>query len=429
MTAEATTNINRSPDISLAPPRKALSYKGLQWPTLTIQGSKPSHIFAIGDWGGLDGTLHPIEGRHNLIVYRGGQTPGPHVFPRDRWDKQHRQCICGHADLVRCFSTAGQECPGSCGFVPAIDGQAQLLVAAAFRARAAKNNPQYILNVGDNFYWGGIEKTCGTSMSEISSTARHQFDQVFEGIYSGPGLDNKPWFSVLGNHDWGGRVFTNGWDQQIAYSWASKRWRLPAPYWSQRVEYPNQNFSVDYFMLDSNAMDARDPWLDPDHNICSNHNAPSADCSSTGGPASTAACKDFFWQLWQEQQAWVETALKQSTAEWQIIVTHFPCGHEAPFYSKLHSDYGLDLLVTGHRHSQELWMPGSYVSKQLGGLACFVTGGGGGITSEASPADMAQWAGEGQYGFYDLTISKAKILIESINWDGRLLRSAEINRH
>ena len=34
-------------------------------------------------------------------------------------------------------------------------------------------NPDYILNVGDNFYWGGIEIDCGsTPMSQISGTAR-----------------------------------------------------------------------------------------------------------------------------------------------------------------------------------------------------------------------------------------------------------------
>eukprot|EP00913_Durusdinium_trenchii_P021720 g20408.t1 len=41
-------------------------------------------------------------------------------------------------------------------------------------------------------------------------------------------------------------------------------------------------------------------------------------------------------------------------------------------------------------------------------MMCLVTGGGGGITSEASPWDRAHWYGEGQYGFYDLSISKER---------------------
>ena len=31
------------------------------------------------------------------------------------------------------------------------------------------------------------------------------------------------------------------------------------------------------------------------------------------------------------------------------------------------------------------------------------------------------WYGEAQYGFYDLTISKKEIFIESVNYDGEVL--------
>ena len=41
-------------------------------------------------------------------------------------------------------------------------------------------------------------------MVRISYPTKHQFDQIFEGVYQGAGLSGKPWFSVLGNHDWGG---------------------------------------------------------------------------------------------------------------------------------------------------------------------------------------------------------------------------------
>jgi len=67
----------------------------------------------------------------------------------------------------------------------------------------------------------------------------------------------------------------------------------------------------------------------------------------------------------------------------------------------------------------------------MAGLACIVTGGGGGITSEATPDPLhtEDWYGEGQYGFYDLTINKSMILIESINWDGNITKTAIVRPH
>jgi len=42
-----------------------------------------------------------------------------------------------------------------------VDDNPQILVANAFKARAALKDPQYILNVGDNFYWGALRKPAG----------------------------------------------------------------------------------------------------------------------------------------------------------------------------------------------------------------------------------------------------------------------------
>jgi hypothetical protein len=86
-------------------------------------------------------------------------------------------------------------CPSNVGdfiaITQGIDDQPQILVAKSLKMRAAKMDPAFILNVGDNFYWGGIEKTCGTPMNELSHTAHHQFNQIFEGVYNGKGLDGK----------------------------------------------------------------------------------------------------------------------------------------------------------------------------------------------------------------------------------------------
>ncbi|CAE7569408.1 ACP5 [Symbiodinium sp. CCMP2592] len=409
--------------VGCVPPKTALGYKGQHWPTTVIHGTQEMHIFAIGDWGGMDGSLDPPEGRKTIVAYDWGRRPGPSVFPRSRWNKMHTVQFCDHKQLVECFNTRGQApCTPECGYVAGVDDQPQLLVANAFKARAALVDPQYILNVGDNFYWGGIEKTCGSPMDQISYPTKHQFDQIFEGVYQGAGLTNKPWFSVLGNHDWGGFKFDNGWDQQISYTWASNRWVMPAPYYKTSVVYADLGFDVDYFFLDSNFIDAMPPEEDPNHNMCSRkNNKPSASCAAADGPESVDACPGWFASLWAEQKPWVTQLMGQSKANWQIVVTHFPCGHEQDFYKSLQG-LGMDLLVTGHRHDQELWLPDDYAKNHMG-VTCIVTGGGGGITSEATPnpEETEDWYGEGQYGFYDLTISKSEILIESINYDGEVL--------
>jgi len=383
----------------LAPPSQVTQYNGVAWEPMKIEGSKEMHIFAIGDWGGLDGSL---QYQAAMVQYKGGSSPGPHTMARFRGP-------CKTKEMVNCF--AGEECKKGCRYTPAVDQHAQQLVGVSMQKRAAEKNPDFILNVGDNFYWGGVNTECGSPMDKISYVAGMQFNNIFESVYSGPGIDGKPWFSVLGNHDWGGFQFNKGWDQQIAYTWASDRWRMPSLYWMQHVDYPDLGFSAEFFMIDSNAMDVHPMHADPEHNICgAKHNPTGASCAKTGGPANIQDCFKWMWDLWRTQQKWLEEKLEASPADWQVVVTHFACGHQSQWYKKLHENYGLDLLVTGHTHVQAI----HHKMHQLGGMTCFITGGGGGITSEGDPSLPRT----NQYGFFDLTISKEKITIESINYRG-----------
>eukprot|EP00930_Biecheleria_cincta_P004767 TRINITY_DN10569_c1_g1_i1.p1 TRINITY_DN10569_c1_g1~~TRINITY_DN10569_c1_g1_i1.p1 ORF type:complete len:685 (-),score=110.48 TRINITY_DN10569_c1_g1_i1:338-2335(-) len=412
----------------IPPPKMPFEYNGIEWPKMTIKGTKAMHVFAIGDWGGLAGKM---TDDHMIIQYAGGDSPGPHTMARYRIEEQTRKGICLSGEMINCFGSKGSKCHDpfdkigyslqapetccqtACGYDPEVDVHAQNLVAAQMKERAKISEPDYILNVGDNFYWGGISGKCGdTPMSVVSTVTATQFKWIFEDIYTGEGLDGKPWLSVLGNHDWGGRTFNAAWDQQIAYTWVSDRWIMPAAYWKQHVEYPDLSFSVDIFLTDSNIIDAHaDPDVDAASNLCSGQfNSPGSSCASVGGVPDRNRCHSWFQKLWDDGAEWVTGQVDKSLADWQILVTHFPCGHKKDFYKKLHVRHGLDLLVTGHTHKQQMWD-----SSNLGGLTCFITGGGGGIVAE-SPPSMTNH--DTAYGFYDLIISKSSIDIESISWDG-----------
>ena len=76
-----------------------------------------------------------------------------------------------------------------------------------------KTSPEYILNVGDSFYPGGIKQHCTARRSDVdnqhgglfNSTPPRQCVEAYENFYKDDtGLDNKEWLGVLGNHDYGG---------------------------------------------------------------------------------------------------------------------------------------------------------------------------------------------------------------------------------
>merc|ERR1712176_1065049 len=101
----------------------------------------------------MDGTLYPIQGRTPLVAYKGGEKNGSTVLPRTRFNHDHMVRLCSHHQFVECYENHGdQPCADGCGYVD---------------------------DVGDNFYWGGIEKDCGTPMTELSYTAKHQFTVIY----------------------------------------------------------------------------------------------------------------------------------------------------------------------------------------------------------------------------------------------------------
>jgi len=243
-----------------------------------------------------------------------------------------------------------------------------------------------------------------------------QWDEIFEDIYTGDAIDGLQWLGVLGNHDYGGYFYNNAWDQNILYTWKDRkgekpsRWVTPALYWRSTVHYAN--FSVEYFFLDTNIFDAFDPFTHMGSNICSYAYNEDIDCSAEGGPSGIFDCKPWFDQLWQEQLEWLHLHLSNSSADWQIVVTHFPPVYAPVLFRSLSDDYGIDAFLTGHLHRQEVH--GNDDTNFLAPTVWVVSGGGGGITSDYMP----HLDGDSQYGYMIMTLTKDRLEIVNIDHAG-----------
>lgn len=344
-------------------PANLMDLNGVAWPTACWDGKDEQHFFVIGDWGGMMG--NPPTTFKNR----------PHIIPE-------------------------------------IDTHAQSLVAARMADVAQSSKPKFVVNVGDNFYPGGIggPGQCNALTGKTDATGFIIFKNVFETIYKGPGLDGVEWWGVLGNHDYGGYHYNVHWDQNIFYTWHSPdtRWLTPALYWSRKVQF--RDFTVDFYFFDSNRCDTfGSPDVDPNHNICSrNNNKPPQPLTCPGtSMVDPDTCWSWFKTLWETQKTWLAKNLEASTAEWQIIVTHYPATWEpglSDIWKTYFPKYGVDLYISGHTHQQQFVEN----TEALGNTPFIITGGGGGITSEIIPDIRGQ---DDAYGFMDLTITRDEIKV------------------
>mmetsp|Transcript_56446 Transcript_56446/g.127575 ORF Transcript_56446/g.127575 Transcript_56446/m.127575 type:complete len:949 (+) Transcript_56446:74-2920(+) len=396
------------------PPLHATDLNGMQLPDTCFFGpnakvaSGMHHIFVIGDWGGV--TNHP-------------------------WNKTVKAPLAADHRSKHHFKQHYRP------FVWGVDDFAQVKVAGQIAKRALKSDPDYFVNVGDNFYWGGINVKCGAP-PHMCQDMTHQWQTAYEDVYNGEGIDGKQWLGVLGNHDYGGDRFDKAWDQVVGYTWSPQttgRWMMPALYWSVKVNYPD--FSVDYYFLDTNVFDALAPSNPSEHNICSQkHNSKEASCAPHG-PRSISDCPEWFGHLWKEQKAWLAKLVPKSTADWRIVVTHFPPYWGADDWKELAQKHEIDLIVSAHRHSQHLHRKGDsrelvwpddpkdhekLYTDFLDPTAWVVSGGGGGTTSEHTPTKNGT---DDQYGFMDMTLSKKELKIEAISHGGQLRHTMTVKHH
>jgi len=156
----------------------------------------------------------------------------------------------------------------------------QKQLAEVMNEAAAIIEPEFIISTGDNFYENGV-----------ASIDDPLWLSSFENIYNGGNLLME-WRPVLGNHDYRGNV-----QAQIDYSKKSRRWNMPAKYYSTEYKVCD-NQKILFAFIDTNPFDL------------------------------SYYKKENYRNVWNEdttsQKKWLDSLLSASNADWKIVIGHHP---------------------------------------------------------------------------------------------------------
>jgi 3',5'-cyclic AMP phosphodiesterase CpdA len=186
-------------------------------------------------------------------------------------------------------------------------------------------NPEWILAIGDNFYDSGV-----------SGVDDKQFKDKFEDTFTAKSLQC-PWYVVAGNHDYYGG--DKGIQGEISYSTKSDRWNFPKFYYDKVVT--TADATVHILGIDTWRINGGDTYVnfDPYTNRASLKNKKLIEyryqigADDMGKPKHDILLKTFSEddpsnpvqsRADQPQLDWINKTLNESTADWKLVMGHFP---------------------------------------------------------------------------------------------------------
>lgn len=228
--------------------------------------------------------------------------------------------------------------------------ESQTKTAAAMQRYHASNPFDFAVTLGDNFYSVGLE-----------SPADLRWKTQFEDLY---GPLNIPFYTTLGNHDWG---HPDSPAAEVLYSQRSPSWRMPATY------YTFVAGAIQFFALDTNELSAA-------------------------------------------QLRWLERELTNSRARWKVVIGH----HHIYSATRLDNERAItellpvlrgraDMYLCGHDHNLQHLKPEE-------GVHFFVAGGGGAGSYALKPYERSLY-GKSTYGFAVLEGTANQLTVRLIEHD------------
>jgi acid phosphatase len=259
-------------------------------------------------------------------------------------------------------------------------------VAVQMGVVAKQLDIDFVLALGDNFYPNGVQ-----------SVADPQWRSSFEDIYTAHSL-NVDWYVVLGNHDYRGNP-----EAQLQYSAISRRWRLPARYYSF-TRTVTEGVTAEFFVIDTSPF-IKDYRLEPDR-------------YAVAGIDTVA------------QRQWLDSTLAASTAQWKFIVGHHNIysGGKRPvledmaeFVNPRLAAYGVTAYLSGHEHQLEDIVP-------AGSSTHYLISGAGSETRPTTGIAGTRFVAS-RSGFMALSIGAETVTVQAIDYTGKLLYRTAIPRY
>jgi len=307
--------------------------------------------------------------------------------------------------------------PDSCSTLFDRNNGAQQTVADQMAKAAQDTPPTAVINVGDNFYFGGLSTPLNFAAGVSADiTMDYMLNTSFRGVYleNSNDPDGKlkvPFLGMLGNHDYGGAGCLADWQVQLEFSKIEKNWVMPYQYYKQRIQA--DGYFIDIFV---NEINEDDCCGTDDHGICHQKLCAAPDYP-TGTKADEQECMARAHTVFDRNKEWLEEELKQSKADgarWQIVAGHFSDGHALDEVKQMMISAGAHLYVGGHTHKQA-WIPKGSSGSQ--GMDSILTGAGGGIEFEGQ---------NDYYGFGAIDVSKDKLGIRMIGETGEVRSHGEV---
>lgn len=260
----------------------------------------------------------------------------------------------------------------------------QKAVAATMGNVAEEIGPEAVLALGDTHHYGGVQ-----------SVSDPLWMTNFETIYDHPEL-MVDWHPVCGNHEYRGNT-----QAVIDYSGVSRRWKMPARYYTDTFE--DNGTSIRVIFLDTT------PLIDKYH-------------------AKSDTYPDVQTQDMEAQLKWLEQTLAEATERWIVVAGHHPIFAYTDKDESERTDmqkrvdtilrrHNVDMYICGHLHNyQHIRKPGSDID--------YIVNTSGSQTRTPEKTDGTVFCSDAA-GFSVLTADKNALRLHMLDKDGRIIHTVE----